>query len=467
MKHAPKLALCATKSSLSRFCHVFQRENVLCLFHAFGISPIYLGIDFKPFLDALQRGYINTDKLCTLSPMNRELTLELLAKLRAKQFVISCTEEDEQQLRAVQEKHLGHPSVAVMYLLVTDACNISCSYCFVRNNMADGYRAAMMTPELATQSVHFFARQVQLSEVKMPQVIFYGGEPLLNLTAVNAAVETIESLKETGGIPRATKMTLITNGTRVTPDIADFLKRQDITAVVSIDGPKEITTPIRIRGTKPVYEDIVRGLEILKAHGVRMGISCTLTQASLEKFDTVLAWIHAVGVQGVGFNIVRPIPPFSLSMDYAEKVASALIVGYESLTKRGITEDRMGRKVKSFVEGSVYPFDCAGCGNQIVVSPTGRVGVCAGFLGTGEYFVTDVHDKEFNHTKDPDFLAWSKRSPLATEECLACPAVGCCGGGCPYSVKIKTGNLYAVDTIFCAHAKKTLDYLIWSLSDQL
>jgi uncharacterized protein len=262
-------------------------------------------------------------------------------------------------------------------------------------------------------------------------------------------------------------MTLITNGVCVTVDIARFFKAHDVTVVVSLDGPEDFTSPLRLHETNALYHEIVRGLELLKSEGARVGISCTLSEASLERFDVLLEWIKASGVQSLGFNILRPIPPFSLSSNYAEKVADALIRGYNSLTEVGINEDRVGRKVRAFSEGTPYPFDCAGCGNQIVVSPKGRVGLCAGFLGTGEYFVADVDDEGFDHRLDPAFLTWSKRSPLATEGCATCPAIGCCGGGCPYSVKVRTGNLHAIDRVFCAHAKRTLEFLIWSLYDRL
>lgn len=451
---------------LSRFCHVFERGDALCLYHALGLSPIYLGQDFAPMLDTLRRRWSMADLLAS-SPLDPEQTTDLLTKLRDKKFLVADDAEDDRQLVDVQERYLGHPSVAVMYLLVTDACNLSCSYCFVKNNMPPGYRTGKMTPERADMAVRFFAKQVRLSGVGKPQVIFYGGEPLLNLPAVKSAMETVEVLREAGDIPRATQMTLITNGVCVTPDIARLIKAHDVTAVVSFDGPEDITSPLRLRGTDALYQEIVQGLDFLKVEGARVGISCTLSEASLKRFDALLKWIKTSGVQSVGFNILRPIPPFSLSPDYAENVAAALIRGYDSLTEAGINEDRMGRKMRAFSEGTPYPFDCAGCGNQIVVSPNGRVGLCVGFLGTGEYFVTDVDDDGFDHRSDPAFLAWSRRSPLATEECTACPAVGCCGGGCPYSAKVRTGDLYAIDRVFCAHAKRTLEYLIWSLYDRL
>ena len=96
--------------------------------------------------------------------------------------------------------------------------------------------------------MRFFAKQIRLSGVEQPQVIFYGGEPLLNLPAVKSAMETIETLRSVGDLPAGTQMTLITNGVRVTADIARFLKTHDVTAVVSLDGPEELTSPLRLQG---------------------------------------------------------------------------------------------------------------------------------------------------------------------------------------------------------------------------
>ncbi|MEK7619749.1 MAG: radical SAM protein [Patescibacteria group bacterium] len=367
---------------LSRFCHVFARGDALCLYHALGISPVYLGLDFGSLLDMLRRSASSTDVLAS-SPLSAAETTDLLAKLRAKKFLITDEAEDDRQLAAVQERYLGHPAVAVMYLLVTDACNLSCSYCFVKNNMPAGYRTEKMTPERADAAVRFFAKQIRLSGVEQPQVIFYGGEPLLNLPAVKSAMETIETLRSVGDLPAGTQMTLITNGVRVTADIARFLKTHDVTAVVSLDGPEELTSPLRLQGRDTLYREIVRGLETLKDAGARVGISCTLGETSVARFDALLQWVKAAGVSSVGFNIVRPVPPFSLSPDYPEAVAAALIRGYESLTAIGINEDRMGRKVRAFAEGTPYPFDCAGCGNQIVVSPSGRWSTWSGRCTTG------------------------------------------------------------------------------------
>ena len=82
-----------------------------------------------------------------------------------------------------------------------------------------------------------------------------------------------------------------------------------------------------------------------------------------------------------------------------------------------------------------------------------------------KYFVSNVDDELFDCTIDPNFIEWSQLTPVNHEECLDCPALGICGGGCPINaMNAKKGNsIHSIDTRFCAHAKKTLNFLIHDL----
>jgi len=47
------------------------------------------------------------------------------------------------------------------------------------------------------------------------------------------------------------------------------------------------------------------------------------------------------------------------------------------------------------------------------------------------YFVAHINDDDFVAVKDANFIEWSQLTPINHEECLDCPALGICGGGCP------------------------------------
>ena len=124
------------------------------------------------------------------------------------------------------------------------------------------------------------------------------------------------------------------------------------------------------------------------------------------------------------------------------------------------------RKLKAFTKAQVYFSDCAAtAGGQIVVAPNGQVGICHGCLYNKQYFVSDINDESFDATKDPNFIEWSQLTPVNHEECLDCPALGICGGGCPVNaMHLKPGNtIHSIDERFCAHSIKTLEFFIQDL----
>src|SRR3990167_1487527 len=123
----------------SRFCYMFERKDTLCIYHALGISPIYFSKDFLPMFDALSHGGKKRADIYSLSPLKQGGTADLLSKLEAKKFIVVDDDEDSRQLHNFQIKYIGKPSVGLMDLLVTDSCNLACSYCYIKNNMPKNY----------------------------------------------------------------------------------------------------------------------------------------------------------------------------------------------------------------------------------------------------------------------------------------------------------------------------------------
>lgn len=48
-----------------------------------------------------------------------------------------------------------------------------------------------------------------------------------------------------------------------------FLKEHNLLVGISIDGPREIHDTYRVsKGGKPTFDRVIRGLDVLKRHGV-------------------------------------------------------------------------------------------------------------------------------------------------------------------------------------------------------
>ena len=120
-----------------------------------------------------------------------------------------------------------------------------------------------MTEETALQAVRYFFRHSPKASKR--KIIFYGGEPLLNVSVLLAAADEAIRLTELGrrqkaearrqkdqasgkkrrgrGRPLELNLTLLTNGLLVTPQIARELAARKISVSVSIDGPARRARP--------------------------------------------------------------------------------------------------------------------------------------------------------------------------------------------------------------------------------
>lgn len=250
-------------------------------------------------------------------------------------------------------------------------------------------------------------------------------------------------------------------------EIIRELNELKVSIAISIDGFSEEANSMRVdtRGN-PVFSSILTAIDKCKELDVGVSLSVTLSEETIKDTKNILNLIDNYGIKAFGFNILMSDDNFVLPKSYNEAAAQFIIDEFVELRERGIYEDRIMRKLKAFSKAQVYFSDCAAtAGGQIVVAPDGSVGICHGCLANKEYFVSSIEDDDFNAIENQYFIEWSQLTPLNNEECLPCPALGICGGGCPVNaMHLKPGNtIHSIDERFCIHSKKTLEFLIWDL----
>ena len=173
-----------------------------------------------------------------------------------------------------------------------------------------------------------------------------------------------------------------------------------------------------------------------------------------------------MGAKGLGINLVLDTPNGPQSdEEYTRQCTEKLIEIFKIARTKGIYEDRIMRKIRTFVTKNLHVNDCGGCGNQLVVTPEGRIGPCQAYLGSGKNFSLRLDDHPKPHEEEV-FKEWAKRSPFSVESCHFCDALGICGGGCAYNSALRYGTIWKMDERFCIHSKMILEWMIWDLWEQ-
>jgi uncharacterized protein len=435
------------------------------------MKPVYVSGSFLPVIKKFTDGAFLKDALSLIKPENREDLLSTIEALEDAKILIRDPISDKKTFDYFFGM-LGKPYPHLVYFILTEKCNFRCRYCFIKNQEPPDHNSGNMTPGIAIKGLDFFCRLIAEDPKQFESektIVFYGGEPLLNWTVLKILLGKIEEYIQSGKLPKKTILNMVTNGSLVTDEIAKKLKDCNVQVSISIDGDSFATNSSRIYADgKPVYQDIKRGFLVCKENRMNIGASCTLSEASISDFDTTIkVLLDECQVTNLGFNLMIAGED-KLNDGYNERAAKFIIDAFKVFRERGVYEDRIMRKATSFVENKVWPFDCGATGgNQIVIAPDGDIGICHGFLAKRKYFPTNVYDDDFDINEDPDYKEWSMRSPLNMPQCQKCPALGICGGGCPFQSEIEKGSIWALDDRFCVHAKMTLEWLIWDLFDQI
>ena len=159
-------------------------------------------------------------------------------------------------------------------------CNLDCSYCFFlsKEMLYPGSRFRMADELLET-----YLRQLIESHARVPevQIAWQGGEPtLMGIDFFRRSVELAERHLQPG---QRAAWTMQTNGTLIDDEWAAFFAEHDFLVGISIDGPREVHDAYRVnKGGKGSFEQVMRGLGVLQAHGVEYNTLTTLHAANAD-----------------------------------------------------------------------------------------------------------------------------------------------------------------------------------------
>ncbi len=433
-------------------------DNKICLFNSLWLRVIFVDDKWLAAIKLMKEGKELSQILLSVPPSQQEELGNFIDQLINEKFVNSTT-DDINKLSEIRYLISNSP-ISIMYLILTERCNLTCSYCFLSEALNNNGKLTNMDIDTARKAIDLFSSLVKENSVENPEIILYGGEPLINLEVVEFvlyyASEKIQNCK----------FSLNTNGTIIQPKIANLLKKYQVEVGISIDGPENIHDKLRkSRNGSGTFDKAIRGFNILKKHDVNVGISCTISEENVDFLPDIIRWlIEECKIESLGFNLlIKNFRDENEVTDYANRAAKALIECFKIAREAGVYEDRIMRRVNAFVDGEIVLNDCAGCGQQIVVTPDHKIGVCQAFLNSNQNFVEMVDGKDYNN--DELWLYWRERSPFNILECQNCEALGICGGGCAYNSFIREGKISATDKIHCIHTKETLRYLLQELYD--
>ncbi|RLG79875.1 MAG: hypothetical protein DRO13_05100 [Thermoprotei archaeon] len=168
---------------------------------------------------------------------------------------------------------------SVIWVLNCLRCNLRCRYCYTLGGEAiDSY----LNVQDSDKKVEYFIKAIdKLHDVFGDSVrnvdIFGGGEPLVDFESVKKIIDHID--REGYGY----KLAMITNGTLLDKEKAEYLKAHNVRLTLSIDGPRVVNDLNRVKKNgQGIFDDLMKAIKILKDLDYEFDIQTTYTREAYE-----------------------------------------------------------------------------------------------------------------------------------------------------------------------------------------
>lgn len=341
---------------------------------------------------------------------------------------------------------------------VGPACNLECEYCFYLEKQAFyGDSADYRMPDEVLAA--FIRKYVAAQPTPVVEFVWQGGEPtLLGLGFFQRVVEL--------QLPYAGRKTIAnslqTNGTLLDDEWCRFLKRHNFMVGISLDGPRDIHDRYRRdRQGNGTFDRVMRGLELLRKHGVEYNVMAGVARETARRPLDVYRFFTAEGVEFIqiapiverlpnaaarqrGLKLAGParldgeephtdVTPWSV---IPEEYGDFLIAIYEEWVRRDV-----GRVFVMNFEwalnawiGNPSPvcIHAGQCGRSVVLEHNGDLFACDHFVYP-EYRLGNILKDDLGRMVEA-----STRSGFGVHKeaalpkwCLKCEVLAACRGGCP------------------------------------
>ncbi|MDQ7065085.1 MAG: anaerobic sulfatase-maturation protein [candidate division KSB1 bacterium] len=179
-------------------------------------------------------------------------------------------------------------------------CNLDCKYCFYleKEKLYPGQSNWVMADEVLEA---FIRQKIESSRAPVELFAWQGGEPTLLGVDFFRRVVALQK-KYTNG--KKIENAFQTNGILLDDEWCEFLAENRFLVGLSIDGPAELHDLYRVnKGDRPTFEEVMRGLEYLKKHGVEFN---TLTVVHRQSAYEPLKIYHFL--KEIGSTFMQFIP---------------------------------------------------------------------------------------------------------------------------------------------------------------
>lgn len=333
---------------------------------------------------------------------------------------------------------------------VVQVCNLKCVYCAAGGDGSFGQATKHVEIDTIRDQIRMLLHDIPNGGTF--SLTFFGGEPLI-------APDTIRNLArftklQAAGRDIKIRFYVITNGTLLTPEIAELLASIGCHVTVSLDGPSDINDRNRpTRGGLGSTARTLKGLELLKT--VRDRLSSLTVGAVFGGHNTdvlgTYKFLKELGFDSMKFDFAAEINDTDASQAYMRSLAETADYAFKSGGESELRKiEQFDSYFRALDQKRRLNNHCGAGKSHLTTDAQGRLTACQWFAGQA--------GEEVGRGLNIDSEKLKAFAPRLNDmnNCGSCWARHLCGGGCMYVNQLKNGSKHKKDKDFCDRTRNTI-----------
>lgn len=403
---------------VSKFLFKVYKDNEICFFNSSTLKLLTGDKDDESYID----NFTNSKE--HLQDPRFKILLD-------NGFLVEKSIDEEKNLRInkktrMERSRQNKNRIGYMRISLTEKCNLKCKYCFV-NTIYKNKVKNDMSEENFIKYMKWFINQ---NKNYSPVVQYFGGEPLLKMNLIKIGHELLKQAKEEN-IIRGFTEEIVTNGTLINDENADYFIKSKIDICVSIDGWKELNDKNRVfPNNTGSFDAVMKGINTYKRYGGQFKAIITPTYENLEFFDKIVEYLIK-DLECTEISVNTPQPNEKGWEIDGNKMADAIKRAWEICDKMKIPFNAPGANIVFLVNNEMpQSFSCM---NLTYGQDSNAFGIYVNSNGIVSNCVVECRDicsTEFEKFKmDDEYIDWHFLKEYK-KGCTKCIAANICSGPC-------------------------------------
>jgi uncharacterized protein len=349
------------------------------------------------------------------------------------------------------------PRIASLLIKPVSAiCNLDCAYCFYLDRESDPY-TALPARRMTEETLERLVDTYLFYSYPNSTFAFQGGEPTL---AGPAFFEKLVKLQqECGRNGQAVANAIQTNGILLDDRWCELFKQYQWLVGISIDGPEALHDRYRFdKGGAGTWRKVMKGVEVLKKHGVEFNALCVVSQANVEKAAEIYRFFRSQGIEYLQYiplsefdGLGQPLPFTITPEQYGHFLCETFDLWWPERRKvriryfDNIAEALAGQKPSACTMHET-------CDSYVVVEFNGDVYPCDFFVEKDWKLGNVTYDSWPEIARRQRRYQFAAKKTIGHPECQACEYQSICHGGCPKHRRDPRRSFNDLD-YFCAAYK--------------